>query len=87
VEYTIGVCFVFAVECHFSFQEIVCRREEELDDEGVIKKNLEKWFYFSSFSLILIVESHRMRPWIEPALKIFFSCFRFSYCPYWCSEK
>lgn len=37
MDYTIGVCFVFAVKCHFSFQEIVCRREEELEDDKMIK--------------------------------------------------
>lgn len=49
MEYTIGVCFVFAVECHFSFQEIMCRREEELEDDKVIKI-FRKIVLFSSFS-------------------------------------
>lgn len=37
MDYTIGVCSVFAVECHFSFQENVCRREEEVEDDKMIK--------------------------------------------------
>lgn len=51
MEYTIRVCFVFAVECHFSFQEILCRREEELEDDKVIKifRKIVLFFIFLSY--------------------------------------
>lgn len=49
VEYNIGVCIVFAVDCHFSFQEIVCRREEELEDGKVIKTFRTIFIFFIFF--------------------------------------
>lgn len=51
MDYTIGVCFVFAVECHFSFQKIVCRREEELEDDKTIEifRNIALFSSFSPF--------------------------------------
>lgn len=51
MEYTIGVCFVFAVECHFSFQEILCRREEELEDDKMIKIFRKIVLFFIFFPL------------------------------------
>lgn len=76
VEYNIGVCIVFAVDCHFSFQEIVCRREEELEDGKVIKTFRTIFIFFIFFSLNLIAVSHRMQPRADPAfLKSFFGCF------------
>lgn len=62
MEYTIGVCFVFAVECHFSFQEIVCRREEELEDDEVIKifRKIVLFFIFFSYFNSGVVQNATM---------------------------
>lgn len=59
VENNIGVCIVFAVDCHFSFQEIVCRREEELEDGKVIKtfRTVFIFFFFIFFFFFLFFSS------------------------------
>lgn len=72
MDYTVGVCFVFAVECHFSSQEIMCRREEELEDDKVIKIFRKIVLFFIFFPPFLIAESHRMWLCIDLVLKCVF---------------